>query len=447
MIGIIALFGLLLVSIAALAFYYIRLITKPQQLKAIAKDIDTKNYDAAIKKLQQIVQKNSSDYEAHKMLARAYQLKGVSKMAIVEYRIAEKNIDNMPSSYEIDIRSNLAQLLFETGEYKESLEEYVLLIKIDPKNGDAYHMAGKCYAKLNSFDKAVQYYRMALKYSPQLHSAYYDLGIALYESQSLVEALNEFINSTKYNPKNATAYYYMGMIYRQLQDFGRAIECLEAAERDKDLQVQCILNKGICYLHTGNLPKVIEELNRGIKLHGLIDNTLFNMRYYLAEAHEMKKDIASAIEQWEKIYHHNPKFKDVAAKLEQYQDVRQSDILKDYVSSPINQFQSLCTRTIEALGLTPVEPRVINNDEIHITAREISKMVGKTLLKLVIFSRESEPVSEDKLRASLDLMKSMNCHLCIYFSNSGYSRSAREFAGTRPFEIFDSKKLNELLKN
>ncbi len=447
MFGIISLVALLLVLVISLTIYYVRLITKPQQLKAIAKDIDTKNYDAAIKKLQVIVQKNSSDYEAHKMLARAYQLKGMLKMAIVEYRIAEKNVDNNPAAYEIEIRSNLANLLFDAGEYKDALEEFILLIKIDPKNSDACHMAGKCYAKLGSFDKAVQYYRLALKYNPQLHSAYFDLGIALYEGQNLVEALNEFLNSTKFNSKNPTAFYYMGLIYRQLQDFGRAIECLEVAERDKEFQVQSILNKGICYLHTGNLPKVIEELGRGIKIHGLIDATLFNMRYYLAEAHEMKKDIAAAIEQWEKIHHHNPKFKDVAAKLEQYSDVRQSDILKDYVSSPINQFQSLCTRTIEALGLTVVEPKIINNDEIHITAREISKMVGKTLLKLIIFSRESEPVGEDKLRSSLDLMKSMNCHICIYFSNSGYSRSAREFASTRPFEIFDSKKLNELLKH
>jgi tetratricopeptide (TPR) repeat protein len=366
-------------------------------------------------------------------------------MAIVEYRVSEKNVDNEPSSYEIDIRTNLAKLLWDTNDFKEALEEFILLLKVDPKNADAYHMAGKCYIKLGAYDKAIQYFRHAIKYNPQLQDAYFDLGLALYESQALAEALNEFIYSIKFNPKNYRAYYYMGAIYRQLQDYAKAIECLNIAERDKEVQVQSILNKGTCYLALGNIPKTIEELVRGIKLHTAIDNTLFMMRYYLAEAYEQKKDVTSAIEQWEKISAHNSKFKDVGAKLEQYSDIRASDILKDYISSPISEFQNICNQVIKAMELTVVDSTIINNDEVHITAREASKMVGKTLLKLVIFTRINEPVPEEKVRASLDLFKSMNAQMCIIFSNSGYTRGAREFANTRPFEVYDSKKINELL--
>lgn len=442
---IIALFVLLIAAIGGIGWYYVRLITKPQTMKAIQKDLDSKNYEAAIRKLQGIIQKNANDYEAHRVLARAYHLSGNLKMAIVEYRFAEKNVDNAPSTYEIDIRQNLAQLLFQAGEFREALEEYILLVKIDPKNFDAFHMSGRCYVKLGSYERAVQNFRMALKMNPALHEAYYDLGLALFEAQNHTEALNEFIHAVKHNPKNYLAHYYIGVIYRQMQDYVKAIEFLESAEREKEIQVQAILNKGICHLNLGNLQKVIEELNRGIKLHPFNDNTSHLMRYHLAEAHEMRKEIALAIEQWERIHSQNAKFRDVGAKLEQYKDVRASDVLKDYMSSPASAFQALCVRAIEALGLTLVEQRVISNDEFWITARESSKMVGKTMLKLIIFTRQNDPVSEDTLRKVLDTMKAMGCHIVIYFSNAGYTRNAKEFASTRPFEAFDSRKINELL--
>ncbi len=444
-ISIIVLIALLAVMILVLTIYYIRIVTRPQILSSIQKDIETKSYGTAIKRLQAIVQKNPQDYPAHKLLARAYQLSGNSKMAIVEYRVSEKNVDNEPSSYEVDIRQNLAKLLYETNDFKEALEEFILLLKVDPKNAESYHLAGRCYIKLGAYDKAIQYFRHAVKYNPQLQEVYFDLGLALYESQSLAEALNEFILSIKFNPKNYRAYYYMGAIYRQLQDFGKAIESLDIAERDKEVQVQSILNKGICHLQLGNIQRTIEELSRGIKIYTGVDNTLFLMRYHLAEAYEIKKDVSAAIEQWEKISAHSPKFKDVAAKLEQYNDIRQSDVLKDYISSPIDEFQTICASCVEALGLAVVDTMVISNDEVHVTARESSKMLGKTLLKLVIFMRISEPVGEDKIRQSLDLTKSVNAQMCIFFSNSGFTRPAREFATTRPFEIYDSKKINELL--
>lgn len=444
-VGVIVMFVLLVASLGGIGWYYVRLITKPKTLKAIEKDLDAKNYDAAIRKLQGLIQKNPNDYEAHRMLAKAYQLAGNAKMAIVEYRFAERNVDNQAAAYEIEIRTQLGRLLFHTGEFREALEEFILLNKLDAKHFESYHMAGKCYVKVGSYERAIQNFRLALKINPALHEAYYDLGLALYEAQNQTEALGEFINAIKHNPKNYMGHYYIGIIYRQLSDYVKAIEFLDVAEREKEIQVQCLLNKGICYLNLGNLPKVIEELTRGLKVHPFADNTAHLMRYHLAEAYELRKEIAPAIEQWERIFTQNPKFRDVGSKLDQYKDVRASDVLKDFMSSPATQFQALCCRAVEAMGLMVVEQRLISNDEIWVTARETSKMVGKTLLKLVIFTRQSDPVDEETVRKTLDTMKTMGCHITIYFSNTGYSRNAKEFASTRPFEIYDAKKINDLL--
>ena len=444
-VGILVLLGILVLTILILGVYYVRLLTKPQQLSSIAKDIETKNYALAIKRLQAILQRNPEDHEAHRMLAKAYQGSGNIKMAIVEYRFAEKGVDHEVAAYEIDVRSSLAGLLHDNKEYKEALEEYVLLLKIDPKNAEAYHKAALCYQKLGAFDRAVQYFKLAVKANPQLQEAYFDLGVALFEAENYQEALNELAFSIKYNPKNYRAYYYMGVIYRNLQDFVKAVECLDAAERDKEVQVQAIMYKALCYVNIGNLAKVIEECTRGLRIHTASDQTSHILRYTLAEAHETRKDITSALEQWEKIYSQNPKFRDVASKLEQYQDVRASDVLKDYMSSPAPQFQQLCQRVVDALGLVTVDARLIHNDEVQVTARESTKMVGKTLLKFLIFTRYNEPLNEAQLRGYLDLMKTMNCQITILFSNSGFNRQAREFGSSRPFEMFDAKKINELL--
>ena len=92
---IITLIIILAALIIGLLIYYIKILANPQLLKNIEKDIQSGQYNSAIKKLQTIIKKNNFDYNAHFLLAKAYMLSGNNKMAIVEFRIAEKNTDNL----------------------------------------------------------------------------------------------------------------------------------------------------------------------------------------------------------------------------------------------------------------------------------------------------------------------------------------------------------------
>jgi len=438
--------ALLAMLLVALVVYYLKLLTKPQQLNNITKEINAGNYESAITKLQAVIKKNNFDYAAHKMLALAYTKAGKYKMAIVEYTYAEKNIENEPAAYEIDIRRNLANLHDLLGEKKEALEEYLLLIKMDPKADDAFANIGRIFFEMNNFEKAAQYLRMSIKLNPQNAQALYMLGKSLFETSSYVEALQEFTNCIKYEPKKYECHYYIGLCYKHLQDFGKAIEFLNIGERSKDMQIQAILNKGMCYLQMDNNAKVIDELSRGVKICKQKGNVLDTMRYILADAYEKRKDITNAIELWEAIQKDTPKFKDVSEKLGQYNEVRQSDVLKDFMCAPITRFQEIAQSIIEKLELQVNDITVISNEEIVGTARESTKMIGKTLLKYIKYTRYNEPITYDQIRVCIDDMKRLNCNITLFFSTSGFSSQARSFASTRPFELYDSSGITELFK-
>ena len=66
-------------------------------------------------------------------------------------------------------------------------------------------------------------------------------------------------------------------------------------------------------------------------------------------------------------------------------------------------------------------------------------------ISLFRFFREPDPVEDDIIRESLDIMKQLNCQKGFLFSSSGYSNSGRHFAEGRPIELVDKIKLEALL--
>lgn len=445
-IGILSLIGLLVILIAGLGVYYFKIIMSPQKLKEIEKVINTKQYPQAIKSLQAIIKSNNFDYDAHRLLGKCYMLSGNPKMAIMELRQAEKDIENRPISYETEIRENLASLYEAAGDKKEALQEYILLLKSDSKNGGLFFRVGKIFSELGSDDKALQYLRMAAKLEPGNSEFCFVLGKTLYLSGQNIDAITELTNAVRIDSRNFQACYFLGMALKEQQEFGKAIELFESAERERDLTTKAILAKAICYTQVGNYVKVISEITRGLRLSSKSDpDTMLSLRYFLANAYEIQREIGSAIEQWEAIHKENPKYKEVPAKLEQYKAIRQSDSLKDYMCESVADFSQRCHKIVEKMDLAIHEEKVINKETIDILAREQTKMMSKPILRLFRFTRISDPVPLDFLREALEFMKNHNAQMCIYASAAGFSSTAKNFANTRPFQLVEADLLNHWL--
>ena len=450
MFGLVSIIIILLILVGALVIYFVKVVLIPKKLNAIEREIETGHYDNAIRALKQILANNNLDYSAHGLLAKAYDKTGNNQMAVVEYRIALRNARNEPLKIEKEMRQRLADILLVMNNYEDSLNEYVLLIKIDPQNPEASFKIGQIYYKLKKFDSAVRYLQQAIKNDPSLHKAHFLLGTLLFDMSRFKDSLFAFTNCLKFDPKNWEAHFYMARIYKSIKDFGRAMESFEIATRDDRLRTTSILEKGLCSLEIGNMDKAKEEFERGIKGSSGNDQILLNLRYYLAHCYEEERNYTQAIEQWERIEAVKPDFRDIQQKLAAYADLRQDDHLKDFMTASPGDFQSICYAILISNGINVNDIRAEKNgiiSAVGIEADAAKWRSSKPMTRIVKFRRENITIEVEEIRLFVDEMKQSNCQRAMYFHVGKFSRPARDFAETRPVDLYGTDKIQELLKN
>ncbi len=197
-----------------------------------------------------------------------------------------------------------------------------------------------------------------------------------------------------------------------------------------------------------NFDKAIIELERAIKLstNESSPETLY-ARYFLAVCHEQERNIEKAIEQWEAIYTKKPGFKDVAEKLSQYQELRTDDRVKDYLTSSEEEFQEICKAITVAQKLSPTDISSIKNGCQIIAVEDSSKWRGtRKMPKLMWFLRVPEIINESTIRSLHEKMKALSVTRGYLIVSSTFSRKAIEYAESRPIDLINKDKLQEILK-
>ena len=162
---------------------------------------------------------------------------------------------------------------------------------------------------------------------------------------------------------------------------------------------------------------------------------------------EMTKEIEKAIEQWEIIYSANSGFKDVAAKLSQYQDLRHDDTLKDFLTASMPEFHEICSAVVKSMGMNIREISSTTGGCQLVAIDAEQKWKGaKRLPKLIRFLRVADPIAESEVRSLHEEMKGISINLGMIIASTSFSRKASEFADSRPINLYNKEKLQDLLK-
>ena len=74
-----------------------------------------------------------------------------------------------------------------------------------------------------------------------------------------------------------------------------------------------------------------------------------------------------------------------------------------------------------------------------------SWMAVRKQVFLIRFYRDPEPVLDQQVIESLDLMKSQNYIKGYMFSSSGFNTAAKRYAENRPVELIEKQKLEAVL--
>lgn len=160
-----------------------------------------RNDAEALQYVESILRRNPNDATARGQLGSLYRRQNQPEAAIREFRRA---IDLQPSL--IAVRLELADVLFQVGRLPESAAELQQVVRIDPRNFDAYMKAGDMLGVLKDFARAERMFRSAARIRPTSPEAYNNLGVSLAAQGRMSEAVFSFGQAVQLNPSFAPAH-------------------------------------------------------------------------------------------------------------------------------------------------------------------------------------------------------------------------------------------------
>jgi len=436
------------IFIAIVVLYLVQTYVLPKKLTEIASMIEAGQTKLAIRKLDEIIEKDERNHYAHYLLAEAYSREGNTQYAIVEYRQVIKIGHFDHNVNEIAVRSKLASLHKERNSLEEAKKEYLILTKIDPSNYDNYFQLGILYFNVGLLDKAAGYMKKSTACNVNHEPSFYYLGQIYYRNNSYTDAKQMFLQSVKLDPSNQKSHYFLGLVLRQQGDFDWAIKEFEIAQKNDELKVKSFMGKGSCYMEKGQHPKAVIEFERGLKFVRRGTETELKLRYLLAECQEKMRDIHSAIYNWEKISEVNSGFRDVTEKLKKYADFRQDDRIKDFMIAGLSQFEHICRKIVERMHYNIMDVEIMSDTDIEITAIESEGKWRNTrqINRIVRIIRTTDTIREQFVRDLHETMRSRNANRIIIITTGDFSHAALDFANTRPIELLGKSELIDMLR-
>jgi tetratricopeptide (TPR) repeat protein len=439
----------IIVGIAALSIigFVVASALAPKKIATLANYVKQGKYQAAVRTAKQLLQKEPRSTELHYLLGQAYLKDGKAELALMEFKTVNEIGQFGGYAPELDFRSTIADLFRQFGQPEEALKEYLLLMKRVPNDANYVFNAGSLFEDRGNPDRALEFYRKAISLNPKHAKAHLKLGLILYRGKHTVEAKSEFEAAIEGGNEALQAYYYLGRILKENHDYVAALVAFEKAQRDPEVKAKALVERGGCYMSLNSMDKAVTELERAIRL---INNesspeSLY-ARYFLSLCFEKMRRFEDAISQWERIYAKKPAFRDVAEKLSQYQELRTDDRMKDFLTASQSEFSEICKTIVTAMDLAPQDVSEIPNGCQVIAVESESKWRNtRKMPRLVRVYRISDVVDVSTVRAMHEDMKKLNVMRGMLITSSRFSRSAAEFADTRPVELIDKERLQRLL--
>ncbi len=434
--------------LGVIAIFVIKSIISPKKVATLSLYVKQGKTQAAIKLAKQIIAKDPRNIDAHYLLGTAYMMEGKPELTIIEYKRVNQIGTFTAFCPEVEFREKCSTLFEQFGQVEESLKEVLVLITLKPTNPDYYYRAGMLFEKRNKAEKALNYYRKAIELQPRHSNAHYRLGYILLRGKKTVEAKAELDSAVRINPENWDAYFYLGRLQKENHDYTSALMSLEKAQKNPDMKTKALVERGICYMQMSQFDQASSELERAVKLVKDPSSTeaLYG-RYFLAMCYEKTRSIDRAIEHWEYIYSRKPAFRDVAEKLSQYQDLRTDDKMKDYMTANMDEFYQICQGITNQMNLSVNNIEDIPNGcQVIATDNDNRWRNAKKMPKLIRFLRVPEIINESSVRTMHEEMKTLSINRGMMISSSNFSRKAYDFVESRPIDLINKEKLQEMLK-
>ncbi len=432
--------------------FLLKKVISPNRTGLLHNLIKVGNYKQAIKVAKEILNKNTGNFEAHYYLGLAYDNDEKLELALIEYKAADKIGVFTQNINEYDLRDRLAELYIKFGKIEEAMKEYALLINKNPDDYYVNQRMGELFELKGNKQQAAGYYNKSLASKKNNPAVMLNLSVLLYDFKKFPESEKILQSLIKVEPENYKAYFYLGMIYKNQNDYKKALSFFEKAQKDKEYKVRTLGERGMIYMLTNKFEDAAIEFERAIRnSEGESKSLILNIRYLLASSHESLRNITEAVKQWEIIYATKPDFKNVGEKLASYQDLRMDDKMKDFMTATSEDFILICKGIALHYKLCVEELLPLSGNEgIEMVVTDISTGGWSNMKKkpkLLRIYRKGAPVEERNIRDVIEILKAKELFKAIVITASSFSSQAILYAQERPLQLIDKNELQNILKN
>ncbi|MEI0492348.1 tetratricopeptide repeat protein [Brachyspira intermedia] len=164
---------------------------------------------------------------------------------------------------------NIGNAKINIGYNKEAIEDFDMLIKLNPYDSEAYNNRGNAKSNLGYNKDAIKDFDKSIELNPYDSKVYYNRGNAKNNLGLYEEAIKDFNKAIELNPNSPEAYNNRGIAKKNLglneeaiKDFNKAIELNPNSP-------EAYNNRGISKLYLGNNEEAYNDL---IKCYNLSDN-------------------------------------------------------------------------------------------------------------------------------------------------------------------------------
>lgn len=152
-------------------------------------------------------------YQAHELLAEAFESQGKWDDAEKEYRGVLRLDPNLPG-----IHFRLGRLLLSKPNpgpeaANEAKQQFAEELKIDPRNAGAEYVLGELARQSQQWDEAVAHFSRATKLDPQFGEAFLGLGMSLNAEKQYADAVAPLETAVRLEPRNPDAHYNLAMAF------------------------------------------------------------------------------------------------------------------------------------------------------------------------------------------------------------------------------------------
>jgi predicted TPR repeat methyltransferase len=184
---------------------------------------------------------------------------------------------------DIQHRLDVALKHHRSGRLQKAKALYRKILKVDPRNADAFHMLGLLLHQQNDHEAAIRLFSRAIEYGPESTEVYTNLGSALQSCNRIDEAIAAFRQAIKINPDYALAHNNLGNALREAGEKSGAIASFRHAIRLNPNYALAHYNLGNALYAEGELDKAIASFRNALAVEPDNKSVVHNLAMALME--------------------------------------------------------------------------------------------------------------------------------------------------------------------